>query len=120
VGRRGRPAPAVVAVAVGQGERAVGLEAAQVEGVAVAVPDRGVGARPGLAGGDGQAHDRARVVDDVAAHQRGGVGRVGQALLDDRLGLVAEVGGGRALPASGGSEGQGVLRMACAECNSTP
>jgi hypothetical protein len=36
VGGRGRPAPGVVAVAVGQGQAAVGLEPAQVERVAVA------------------------------------------------------------------------------------
>ena len=101
VGGRGRRAPRLVAVAVGQGERAVGVEPGQVDRVAVAVPDRHVLACARLAGGDRHLDDRARVVDHVAAHDRSGVRGVGQDLLDDGVVLVAEVargdrtGGGR-------------------------
>ena len=91
VGRRGRLAPRLVAVAVGQGERAVALEPTQAERVAVAVVDRQVRAGIGLAGRDDQLDDRARVVDDVAADDRAAVGVVGQDLFDDRVVLVAEV-----------------------------
>jgi hypothetical protein len=114
VGRRGRLAPRLVAVAVGEGERPVGVEAGQVDRVAVAAPDRDVRRRAervgtGLAGGDDQLDDRARVVDDVAADDGVGVRRVGQPLLDDGVVLVAEVAGRRSLAGTG----QAPIRTVC-------
>ncbi|MDQ3525167.1 MAG: hypothetical protein M3451_08965 [Chloroflexota bacterium] len=51
VGGAGRPAPAVVCEGIGQGGRSIGVDAQQVEGVAVAVPADQVGAGIGLATG---------------------------------------------------------------------
>jgi ABC-type transporter Mla subunit MlaD len=96
-----RRTPGRVGQAVGQLERAVGLDPPQGLGVAVAVVGDEVG--PGVdPRGDDQLDDRATLVDQV----RAGDNAV-DPLLDDRVALVAE------LARRGGLVG-GFIRSACA------